>query len=221
MTIDTSYAGESSKIRASLFCGIICGPLYVALTLTQALTRNGFDITRHRFTLLTIGELGWVHRWNMVFVGALTVLFAIGAGKLLQGCRGAVWVTGLLTLFGLAYVVGGMLTADSVLGFPPGADAEMLRTTLQGKVQNLSRGASTLLLFAASLAFARLLAAEGRRGLAWAFGMGIPATFAALATIGFVMGIQSGGLAFLMTPWIWVTAMAVHLSQRTTNHIYD
>jgi hypothetical protein len=79
----------------------------------------------------------------------------------------------LLGLFGLAYVVGGLLTADPVAGFPPGTTPEMVQKTWQGIVQNATRGASTLLLVATSLVFASGSAAEGRRAWAWILGAGL------------------------------------------------
>jgi hypothetical protein len=33
--------------RTLLACGVLAGPLYMAVYLGQALTRPGFDITRH------------------------------------------------------------------------------------------------------------------------------------------------------------------------------
>ena len=35
--------------------------------------------------------------------------------------------------------------------------------------------------------------------------------FAALTVVGFAIGGNPSALAFLATPWIWVTALAVHL----------
>jgi hypothetical protein len=58
---------------------------------------------------------------------------------------------------------------------------------------------------------ARWFAAEGRRSWAWFYGTAIPVMFATVVAIGFALGINGGGLAFLATPWIWVTMLAVHL----------
>ena len=110
--------------------------------------------------------------------------------------------------------MGGVLTADSVIGFPPGTTPEMVKTTWQGAVQNASRGASSLLLITTSLVIAGWFAAQGLRSWAWFYGAGIPTVFAALTAIGLAIGGNPAALAFLMTPWIWVTALAVHLYQR-------
>ena len=133
-------AKQTLPTRALLACGAVAGPLYVAVTMIQALTREGFDFKQHRFTLLTAGDLGWIHQANMVLVGVLTVLLAVGVRQMLRTGRGAVWAPRLLGLFGVAYIIGGVLTSDPVAGFPAGTTPEMVQTTWQGAVQNASRG---------------------------------------------------------------------------------
>ncbi len=202
---------QALSTRALLACGVVGGPMYVVVTLAQALTRDGFDMRQHRFTLLTAGDLGWIHQWNMVLVGVLTMLFAVGVSQMLRKGRGAIWAPRLLGLFGLAYIVGGVLTADPVAGFPPGTTQEMVHHTVQATVQNASRGVSTLLLIATSVVIAGWFAAKGRRGWAWFYGTAIPTVFVALTAVGFAVGVNPVAPAFLATPWIWVTALAVHL----------
>jgi len=207
-------AKQTLPTRALLACGAIAGPVYVMATLVQALTRAGFDLRRHRFTWLTAGDLGWMHQLNMVLVGVVTVLFAIGMSRMMGTGRGTVWGPRLLGLFGLAYIIGGLLRADPVAGFPPGTTPEMVHTTWQGAVQNASRGASSILLIATSLVIAVWFAAQGRRGWAWFYGVAIPAVFVALTAAGLAIGGNPSALAFLMTPWIWVTVLSVHLYRR-------
>jgi hypothetical protein len=207
-------AKQTLPSRALLVCGAVAGPIYVMVTMVQALTREGFDLRQHRFTWLTAGNLGWIHQLNMVLVGVLTVLFSIGMSRMLGTGRGAVWGPRLLGLFGVAYIVGGLLRADPVAGFPPGTTSEMVRTTWPGAVQNASRGASSILLIATSLVIAVWFAAQARRGWAWFYGGAIPAVFVALTAAGLAIGGNPSALAFLMTHWIWVTVLSVHLYRR-------
>jgi hypothetical protein len=202
---------QTLPTRALLACGVVAGPLYVMATMAQALTRDGFDLTRHRFTLLTTGDLGWIHQANMVGVGVLTVLLAVGVRQVMRTGRGAVWGPRLLGLVGVAYLFGGLLTADPVAGFPPGTTPERVQTTVQGAVQNASRSVSSLFLIATCVMVARWFAAEGRRSWAWFYGAAIPVAFAALMAVGFAVGINPVAPAFLATPWIWVTALAIHM----------
>ena len=147
---DATQANQQPATQRLLACGVVAGPLYVAITMTEALSRDGFDLTRHRFTLLTAQDLGWIHQLNMLMVGMLTVLLAIGMARVLRTGRGAVWAPRLLGLVGAADLFGGLFTADAVIGFPIGTTADQLHTSWQGVVQNASRGVSTLFLIAPS-----------------------------------------------------------------------
>lgn len=211
-------ANETLPTRTLLACGLVAGPLYVTVTMIEALTRDGFDLRHHRFSWLTTGDLGWIHQANMVLVGTLTLLLAVGSSRILRTGRGSVWAPRLLALMGLAYLVGGLLRADATVGFPPGTTAEMARTTWQGSLQNASRSLSTLFLVATSVVLARRFAAEGRGGWAWFYTAGLPAVFASLTLVGLGIGGNPSALAFLMTPWIWVTVLAAHLHRIEARH---
>lgn len=216
-----TMATQTLPTRALLACGVLAGPLYVAVTMIEALTRDGFDLRQHRFSWLTAGDLGWIHQSNMVMVGVLTVLFAVGVSQMPRTGRGAVWGPRLLGLLGAAYLIGGLFRADPVPGFPPGTTPEMVHHSWQGAVQNASRGVSSLLLITTSLVFAGWFAAQGRRGWAWFYGTAIPAVFIALTAVGLVIGGNPVALAFLMTPWIWVTALAVYLYRLEATRRHD
>ena len=99
----------------------------------------------------------------------------------------------------------------------------MVHTTWRGTVQNASRGVSTLSLIAANLAIAMWFAADGRRDCALFYGAGFPVVLAALTGVGFVAvrDRSAFAVAILATPWILVTALAVHLSQRDANQGND
>jgi len=214
-------AKQTLPTRALLACGAVAGPMYVTVTMAEALTRDGFDLRQHRFSWLTTGDLGWIHQANMVLVGVLTVLLAVGVREMLRTGRGAVWGPRLLGLTGVAYIIGGLLRADPVAGFPPGTTAEMVHTTWHGAVQNASRGASTLFLIATSMVFAGWFAAQGRRCWARFYGAAIPTVFIALTAVGLAIGGNPVALAFLMTPWIRVTALAVPLYRREATRRND
>jgi hypothetical protein len=108
----TGAALLARPIGALLACGAVAGPIYVAVTLAQALTRDGFDLTRHAFNVLTTGDLGWIQMANLALAGVLTVLFAVGVGRVLRPGRGARWGLRLLGLYGVGLIVGGMLSSD-------------------------------------------------------------------------------------------------------------
>lgn len=202
---------QSPSTRTLLACGAVAGPLYLAVTVIESLTRDGFDWRHHRFSWLTTGDLGWIHQAAMVGVGVLMVLLALGMQRTMQTGRGATWAPRLMALFGAAYVVGGVFRADLHVGFPPGTTLEMAQHTWHGTIQEASRSMSTLFLLATSGVIAGRFAALGRLGWACLYGAGIPAVFAALTGLGVLLGGNPVAPAFLATPWIWVTVLAVHL----------
>ncbi|HEV2894210.1 MAG TPA: DUF998 domain-containing protein, partial [Actinomycetota bacterium] len=69
-TLPASAATRTSRLLA---CGIVAGPLFLAIGLTQAFTRDGFDLSRHPLSLLSLGDLGWVQIANFVVTGALFI----------------------------------------------------------------------------------------------------------------------------------------------------
>jgi hypothetical protein len=75
--------------RNLLLCGIVAGPLFIAISLIQAFTRTGFDLARHPISLLGLGSLGWVQIANFVVCGVLYVLGAVGLRSVLQPGRGS------------------------------------------------------------------------------------------------------------------------------------
>ena len=193
--------------RALLACAAAAGPLYVAEGLAQALTRDGFDLTRHPLSLLSNGPLGWIHITTFVVAGALTVLGAIG----LRGHLGSRWAARLVALYGAGLVAAGVFVADPMDGFPvgtpPGPPAAV---SWHGMLHFMSGGIGFLGLIAACLVLARRFRRAGRRG--WA---AYSAVTGVLFTAGFA-GIASGpataarGVAFgvaVVLGWTWLTAV--------------
>jgi hypothetical protein len=53
-TLPASAATQTARLLA---CGIAAGPLFLTVGLTQAFIRDGFDLSRHPLSLLSLG--GW------------------------------------------------------------------------------------------------------------------------------------------------------------------
>lgn len=224
-TMVEQQAGAARTTRRLLACGVVAGPLYVAVTLSQGLTRDGFDPRVHTFNVMTTGDLGWLQRTNGLLTGALMVLFAVGASRVLRTGRFAVWGPRLLGLYGATIIVGGIFPSDPQPGFPAGTTPEMVQTTWHGIVHQGARGGGYLILTAASLVIAWSLAAEGRRAWAWF-------TVAAVPILGTVMLLAHNPLASgadatdnpiawlvffapLGLTWAWAAVFAIHLYRRT------
>ena len=55
---------RTSVTRSLLGYGVIAGPVYIAVALAQALTREGFDLGRHAWSMLANGGPGWIQIAN-------------------------------------------------------------------------------------------------------------------------------------------------------------
>jgi Protein of unknown function (DUF998) len=97
--------------------------LFVTAWLIQALTREGFDLTRHPLSLLSLGELGWVQIASFVVTGVLYVACAVGMWRILRPGRSGTWGPILVGVHGVGLIVAGIFITDAGAGFPPGATA--------------------------------------------------------------------------------------------------
>jgi hypothetical protein len=86
--------------RLLLTCGLIAGPLFVAVFLSEGWTRGGYDVFRHSVSSLALGSTGWTQTANFLVGGALTIAFAVGLWRASAGRVGAtligVWGIGLI-----------------------------------------------------------------------------------------------------------------------------
>ena len=203
--------------RSLLGYGVIAGPVYVAVSLAQALTRDGFDLSRHQWSLLANGPLGWVQVTNFVLTGLMVVACAAGLRRALVTGPGARWAPRLLAVYGASLVAAGAFRADPALGFPAGTPEGPGEVSWHGLLHLAAGGIGFTCLAAACFAVGRRYAAEGRRGFArWSRATG--AAFLA----GFGMVASSGGsevdnLAFtgvVVAVWAWLSAVALDTYRR-------
>ncbi|GAA1550009.1 DUF998 domain-containing protein [Brevibacterium picturae] len=194
-----------------LACGVVAGPIYLAVTVAQALTRDGFDPSQHTWNVMTTGDLGWIQRSNLFLAGVLTVLFAVGVSRVLQQGKGARWGPRLLGLYGVvAHLTGAVFVADPQPGFPPGTSPV---TTWHGIVHLAARGGGYVVLLAASLLIAAWFATDGRRrGWAWLALAVVPPIVAGVAheILPSTMPIVVFAVALSLT-WVWFTTLAIYL----------
>jgi hypothetical protein len=91
---------STTLTRALLACGVVAGPLYVTVALLQVLLRDGFDLSRHPLSLLSLGDWGWIQITNFVVGGLLAIGFAIGLRHVLHPGRGGTWAPLLIGGYG-------------------------------------------------------------------------------------------------------------------------
>lgn len=213
----TECERATSITRSLIGYGILAGPLYVLVSLVQAVTRDGFDLARHQWSLLSNGGLGWVQITNFVVTGLMTVAFAIGLRRALAGSRGGVWAPRLIGVYGLSLVGAGVFRADPALGFPPGTPDGPANVSWHGILHFVSGGIGFACLVVACFVLARRFAAQGRRvwaGYSWVTGALFLAGFVSVAT---GAGSTWANLVFVgsvLLVWGWLTAVAVRLYRK-------
>ncbi|GAB3407702.1 DUF998 domain-containing protein [Flindersiella endophytica] len=213
--------------RSLLGYGVLAGPFYVVVSLAQALTRDGFDLTRHSWSLLSNGSLGWIQITNFVLSGLFTIAAAVGLSRALGGTglrssRGSRWAPRLLGVYGVSLIGAGAFRADPAAGFPAGTPADANAVSWHGMLHLAVGAVGFLCLIAACFVLATRFARERSRG--WA-------TYSAVTGViffgGFV-GIASGQgnpatvvtfVVAVLVAWSWVSALSVHFYRRSlTNH---
>jgi hypothetical protein len=208
--------------RFFLTCGVLAGPLYLFTSLVEMVIREGFNPLRHSWSLLSNGDLGWIHVLNLIITGLLTIAGAIGIHKVLKG-KGITWASYLLCLYGISLVAAGIFVADPVNGFPP--DAPTVTTMSTSGLLHLISGSIGFFAFsAACILFARYFAITHEYG--WAkfslvTGIAFFTTF-----VGIAAGSQPNSpvlvlvtvlftLAVLLS-WAWFTLVSYKFIQENT-----
>jgi Protein of unknown function (DUF998) len=197
--------------RALLTCGVIAGPLYVVVALLQVLFRDGFDLSRHPLSLLSLGDWGWIQITNFVVGGLMAIGFAIGLRRVLRPGRGATWAPLLVGGYGLGLIAGGAFVADPALGFPPGTPEGIpAHFSWHGLLHAFAPPLASLSLIAACFVLVRRFVGLGQRG--WA-------TYSALTGVACLAlaawpNQQSVSIRLavaILISWTWVSALAISL----------
>jgi hypothetical protein len=209
---------RSALTSALLGCGVVAGPFYLALGLAQALTRPGFDLTRHELSQLALGEWGWVQIANLYLTGLLVLASALGMHQLLRTGRGRTWVPRLVGLYGLGMIGAGVFTADPGLGFPPGTPADTMTISTHGLLHLAFAAVGFCGLIVASISYGRRCLALGQPGWAAysiATGVGFLVTFVSGAMLAGAVGTHSLATLLLwigvLIAWCWLTTTSLRL----------
>jgi hypothetical membrane protein len=207
---------DTTTTRALLTCGVVAGPLYIVVAAIQALTRDGFDLTRHPASLLSTGDLGWVQITNFVVSGMLTIACAVGMRRALHPGMGGTWGPLLVGAYGAGLVAAGVFVADPADGFPPGTPPGPADpVSWHGAVHFVVAAIAFLALVAACFVFARRFASLGQRG--WAVycattGAIFLAAFAGIASGSGTAALNVAFAAAVVLGWTWLSALAARLT---------
>lgn len=157
-------SNDSQLTSKLLTAGFLAGPFFIAVSLFQAFTREGFDSIRHPASLLSLGDLGFIQIANFVITGLLFIACAVGLKRVVTAGVGRKWLPPLFALVGIAFILGGVFVADPAFGFPPGTPEGMPKTTSwHSIIHGVAPVLGSLAISAALLIFARRLWKQGRR----------------------------------------------------------
>jgi hypothetical protein len=155
---------DSQLTSKLLKAGFLGGPFFIALSLLQAFTREGFDWIRHPASLLSLGALGFIQIANFVITGMLFIACAVGLKRIHSAGVGRKWLSPLFALVGIAFILGGVFVADPAFGFPPGTPEGMPKTmSWHSIIHGFAPVIGSLAISTALLIFARRLWKQGRR----------------------------------------------------------
>jgi hypothetical membrane protein len=193
---------------------MLAGPFYVVISVTEGMVRPGFDFTRHSWSLLANGSVGWIHTAVLTLTGLMVVAAATGFVRQLRRERRSAAAGWFLAVYGVGMVGAGIFTADPADGFPLGTPAGPTVTpTVHGLLHLAIGGLGFLGLVICCLIRARQFHKDKARG--WA-------VFSLLTGVLFLaafVGIASGGspttgvvLAFtaaIVLAWTWLFLLSL------------
>ncbi|MEU7070181.1 DUF998 domain-containing protein [Streptomyces narbonensis] len=207
----TSVASSSpATTRSLLTVAVVAQPLWALVALTQAATRDGYDITRHPLSALSNGSLGWIQITNFVLAGVLTVIGAGGLRRALRGTPGGTWAPRLVRISGVGMIAAGVFVMDPADGFPVGTPDGMPAALSWQSYAHFAAGSVT---FTALIAACYVLGRHfGRAGLRrHAVGSRVAGT-ALLLGNGWAMGGGTAGTLTLavgvITAMVWISSCA-------------
>ncbi|MGW4893304.1 DUF998 domain-containing protein [Kitasatospora sp. NPDC004240] len=206
----TGTPTSAATTRALLTAAALAAPLWAVVALTQAATREGFDITRHPLSALSNGSLGWVQIADFLLVGALYTAGASGLRRVLHGTPGGTWVPRLVRVQGLGMIAAGVFVMDPADGFPAGTPDGMPTALTWHSYAHMAAGMLTFVAMgAACYVLGRHFSRTGRRAEAVASRL---AGTALLLGNGWAMGGGKAGTLTLavgvMIAMFWISAVA-------------
>jgi hypothetical protein len=210
---------RTSVTRSLLGYGVIAGPVYIVVSLAQALTRDGFDLARHQWSMLAIGDLGWIQIANFMVAALATVICAVGLRRALTPGRGATWAPRLVGAYGVSLIGAGIFRADPAMGFPVGTPEGPGAISWHGMLHFACGVVGFLCVIAACFAIGRRFAAANRTGWAvysWLTGVLFLAAFAAVAAGAGAVWANLSFVAGVVIIWAWLSALSLHLYRHTT-----
>ncbi len=207
-TVPAQFDMAAAITRSLLGWGILAGPFYLLLGLAEALTRDGFDLSRHPLSVLMLGDWGWVQRLNLLLSALMTLAAAVGLMRAM-GKR----VAGVLVgAYAVCLALSGVFAPDPMAGFPPGAP--MGQVSLGGLLHMAFGAAGFCLLVAACFNAASWYSHRGETAFST-----LSRIAGGTVIVGFIAGAvlstRAVGIAALwaavVVGWAWLAAFSARL----------
>ena len=209
---------KAEQTKLMLTGGVLAGPIYIIVGIAQILTRDGFDITRHPLSMMSLGDPGWIQIANFIVTGLLVIAGALGLRGLAQADKLLRWGALLLGIYGLGVIGGGLFLTDPAIGFPPGTPDTYPQTmSWHGLLHFIFGQIGFLALIVASFVYARYFAKNGLGGWAMFSALtGVIFLFAIVASVVTSAGDSStwgllGLYVAVVLAWIWLAALSGHM----------
>lgn len=210
-------AGKSTT-RALLIAGIAIGPWFIVVSLLQAMTRPGFDLTKHEVSLLLVGAAGWVQTITFVVTGVLALAFAVGVRRQLHPEKAGTWGPILMAVFGILFIVTGLNHPDPQLGFPAGSPTGVPQIqSTPSNIHSIAFSALALCIVAFCFVFVRKFAADHARSWTISIAASAALIIAFVAFGGALMPTGHGGLPLLGAA-IFITGSVSAIALRLERH---
>ncbi|MEU2241233.1 DUF998 domain-containing protein [Streptomyces sp. NPDC018338] len=209
-TAAPSAAPATNTTRSLLTVAVVAQPLWAVVALTQAATREGYDITRHPLSALSNGPLGWIQIANFVLAGVLTIIGAGGLRRALRGTPGGTWAPRLVRISGVGMIAAGVFVMDPADGFPVGTPDGMPAAMSWQSYAHFAAGSVT---FTALIAACYVLGRHfGRAGMRkHAVGSRVAGTALLLGNGWAMSGGTAGTLTLaigVITAMVWIASVA-------------
>ncbi len=207
----STFDRAAAVTRSLLGWDVAAGPFYVVVGLALALTRPGFDVTRHALSLLPLGEHGWMQRTNLIVSALMVLAAAYGILRTIRSGRGL--AIGILTgAYGICLLLSAIVLPDPASGFPPGqTDA----TASTGGIPHLLFGAIGFICLAvAAFAYERWTsgrAEAGRARLGLWCGVVVLVGFAGGAALTQLPICVALLWLAVLAGWLWLACACAHL----------
>lgn len=191
---------EARVTKSLLGYGIIAGPFYVLASVIDGITRAGFSFTRDSWSVLSLGDRGWIHIAVFILTGVMVIAASIGFRRHLMPTLGhRSWA--FLGVYGMLLVLAGVFLPDKTGGTP----------TLHGLLHLAAGGLGFIAFAVTTFIVARRFFRRNASGWAWfaiVSGVLLLIGFGAIAS-----GTSTAFTVLLFTAtvvlsWVWLSLVS-------------